>query len=714
MEKKMKSYHQKFVSDHPYESSPMAEIAGFPVRPGIYDLNGATPLQNGVNFTIHTCGGTSCELLLFHRAQEEPFAVLPFPEAYKIGDVYSMIVYGLNIDEFEYAYRVDGPYCPEKGLLFDKNKILLDPYAKAVAGQRTWGIRWDHTYHARVVKDRFDWGDMPQSKKELCDLIIYELHVRDFTHHPSSGVQHRGTFSGLMEKIPYLKELGINAVELMPIFEFDETMNSRTVDGKQLLECWGYNTVGFFAPNSSYAAANEHNQEGTELKTLIKALHDNGIEVILDVVFNHTAEGNEKGNTFSFKGFDNNIYYMLTPDGNYYNFSGCGNTLNCNHPVVQQLILECLRYWTINYRVDGFRFDLASILGRNEDGSPMNNPPLLRTLADDSILSNVKLIAEAWDAGGLYQVGSFPASGRWAEWNGRYRDSLRSYLKGDSWNAWDAAWSISGSGDLYGGYYDNTHSNYAGYNSCVNFLTCHDGFTLYDLYAYNDKHNEANGWNNTDGANDNRSWNCGAEGETDDPEVLSLRRRMIRNACAVLMCSRGTPMFLAGDEFGNTKFGNNNSYCQDNITSWLDWRMLEKNKDLFEFFKFMIAFRKKHPVIHKQLPTSVCGMDPIHTHNLNAEETDIPRDARTFCVSFAGYDKEKGKDDLIYVAVNTFWEDVTITLPNLHGRGAWHLSVNTYGDGNGHYCYPEGQEVRIDRSFVMRPRSVAVFTGRDF
>ena len=710
----MKSYHQKFVSDHPYESSPMAEIAGFPVRPGIYDLNGATPLQNGVNFTIHTCGGTSCELLLFHRAQEEPFAVLPFPEAYKIGDVYSMIVYGLNIDEFEYAYRVDGPYCPEKGLLFDKNKILLDPYAKAVAGQRTWGIRWDHTYHARVVKDRFDWGDMPQSKKELCDLIIYELHVRDFTHHPSSGVQHRGTFSGLMEKIPYLKELGINAVELMPIFEFDETMNSRTVDGKQLLECWGYNTVGFFAPNSSYAAANEHNQEGTELKTLIKALHDNGIEVILDVVFNHTAEGNEKGNTFSFKGFDNNIYYMLTPDGNYYNFSGCGNTLNCNHPVVQQLILECLRYWTINYRVDGFRFDLASILGRNEDGSPMNNPPLLRTLADDSILSNVKLIAEAWDAGGLYQVGSFPASGRWAEWNGRYRDSLRSYLKGDSWNAWDAAWSISGSGDLYGGYYDNTHSNYAGYNSCVNFLTCHDGFTLYDLYAYNDKHNEANGWNNTDGANDNRSWNCGAEGETDDPEVLSLRRRMIRNACAVLMCSRGTPMFLAGDEFGNTKFGNNNSYCQDNITSWLDWRMLEKNKDLFEFFKFMIAFRKKHPVIHKQLPTSVCGMDPIHTHNLNAEETDIPRDARPFCVSFAGYDKEKGKDDLIYVAVNTFWEDVTITLPNLHRRGAWHLSVNTYGDGNGHYCYPEGQEVRIDRSFVMRPRSVAVFTGRDY
>ena len=708
----MKSYHQKFISNHPYESVPMAEISGFPVRPGIYDLNGATPLQNGVNFTIHTCGGTSCELLLFHRAQEEPFAVIP--DAYKIGDVYSMIVYGLNIEEFEYAYRVDGPYRPEKGLLFDKNNILLDPYAKAVAGQRTWGIRWDHNYHARVVRDRFDWGDTPQSKKELCDLIIYELHVRDFTHHPSSGVRHRGTFSGLMEKIPYLKELGINAVELMPIFEFDETMNSRTVDGKQLLECWGYNTVGFFAPNSSYAAANEHNQEGTEFKTLIRELHANGIEVILDVVFNHTAEGNEKGKTISFKGLDNNIYYMLTPDGNYYNFSGCGNTLNCNHPVVQQLILECLRYWTINYRVDGFRFDLASILGRNEDGSPMNNPPLLRTLANDPILSNVKLIAEAWDAGGLYQVGSFPASGRWAEWNGRYRDALRSFLKGECWNAWDAAWSISGSGDLYGGFYDHNHNNYAGYNSCVNFLTCHDGFTLYDLYSYNEKHNEANGWNNTDGADDNRSWNCGVEGDTDDPEVLALRSRMIRNACAVLMCSRGTPMFLSGDEFGNTKFGNNNSYCQDNITSWLDWRMLEKNRDLFEFFKFMIAFRKQHPVIHKQLPTSVCGMDPIHTHNVNADKTDIPRDARTFCVSFAGYDKEKGHDDLIYIAVNTFWEDVTITLPDLHGRGAWHLNVNTYGDGNGKYCYPDEEAARIDHSFVMRPRSVAVFTGKDY
>lgn len=710
----MKSYHQKFISEYPLAVYPTAEISGFPVSPGMFDLNGATALQNGVNFTIHTCGGTSCELLLFHNAQEKPFAVIPFPDAYKIGDVYSMIVYGLNIEDFEYAYRVDGPYHPEKGLLFDRTKILLDPYARAVAGQRIWGTHWEHTYHARVVEDTFDWGDMPQSDRELCDLVIYELHVRGFTKHESSGVRHNGTFAGLMEKIPYLKELGVNAVELMPIFEFDETVNARYHNGQRLLEYWGYNTVCFFSPNSSYTAANEYNREGTELKTLIKALHDNGIEVILDVVFNHTAEGNEKGSTFCFKGLDNNIYYMLTPDGDYYNFSGCGNTLNCNHPVVQQLILECLRYWTVNYRVDGFRFDLASILGRNEDGSPMNNPPLLRTLAADPLLRNVKLIAEAWDAGGMYQVGSFPASGRWAEWNGRYRDALRGFLKGDSWLSLDAAWSILGSGDMYGDYHDEDESGYAGYNSCVNFLTCHDGFTLYDLYAYNNKHNEANGWDNTDGSNDNRSWNCGAEGPTDDPEVLALRRRMIRNACAVLMCSRGTPMFLSGDEFGNTKFGNNNSYCQDNEISWIDWSLLEKNRDLFEFFKFMIAYRHEHRVIRKKLSDAVCGMKPLRTYGIYGDDSSMPRNSRTFSVAFAGYDKEKGCDDLVCISINTYWEDVEITLPNHHGRICWHLSVNTYGDGNGRYCYPEGEDARIDNTFVMRPRSVAVFTGRTY
>lgn len=709
----MKIYEAKLAANQS-AYKPMGEICGYPVRPGMFDVNGAIALPNAVNFTVHTHGGTGCELLLFHRQEQEPYAVLPFPDAYKIGDVYSMIVFDLDIEEFEYAYRIDGPYAPEKGLLFDRKTVLLDPYARAVTSQSIWGEKKKGPYHARVVKDLFDWGDMPQSTREMSDLVIYELHVRGFTQHSSSGVKHRGTFAGLMEKIPYLKELGINAVELMPIFEFDETMDVRTVDGRQLLDYWGYNTVSFFAPNTSYAASVEYNQEGTELKNLIKTLHDNNIEVILDVVFNHTAEGNEMGPSFCFKGLDNNIYYMLTPDGNYYNFSGCGNTLNCNHPVVRQMILECLRYWTVNYRVDGFRFDLASILGRNVDGSPMNNPPLLKSLAYDPVLSNVKLIAEAWDAGGMYQVGSFPASHRWAEWNGRYRDCVRSYLKGDFWQAWEAAWSISGSGDLYGGFYSDYNGTYAGYNSCVNFLTCHDGFTLNDLYSYNEKHNLANGWNNTDGNNDNRSWNCGIEGPTDDPQILELRRRMMRNACAVLMCSRGTPMFLAGDEFCNTQFGNNNSYCQDNEISWLDWSLLEKNRDMFEFFKFMIDYRFKHPVIRRKLSDAVCGMEPLRTHDTNAEKKTIDKNAHTLAVSFAGYDREKGRDDLVYIAVNSYWEDVAITLPDLHWGGAWYLSVNTFGDGEGRYCYPEGEEVRIEHDFIMRPRSVAIFTGRPF
>lgn len=710
----MRPYIPKYNRDELLSLNPMTTIAGFPVRPGLFDINGATALPTGVNFTIHTHCGTSCELLLFHRGDKAPFATLPFPEAYKIGDVYSMIVFDLDIESIEYAYRIDGPYDPEKGYLFNKYQTLLDPYAKAVTGQNVWGSEKSHNYRARIVRDTFDWGDMPQSDRQLTDLIIYELHVRGFTKHESSGVEHKGTFAGLIEKIPYLKELGINAVELMPIFEFDEAMDIREVDGKKLLDYWGYNTVSFFAPNTSYASGSEHNHEGKELKSLIRKLHDNGIEVILDVVFNHTAEGNEKGPTFSFKGFDNKIYYMLTPDGNYYNFSGCGNTLNCNHPIVRQMILECLRYWTINYRVDGFRFDLASILGRNQDGSPMNNPPLLQSLAFDSVLSNVKLIAEAWDAGGMYQVGKFPAHHRWAEWNGRYRDSLRGYLKGENWHAWTAVLSITGSSDLYGGFSPNDSHNYAGYNSCINFITCHDGFTMYDLYAYNDKHNEANGWNNTDGSNDNKSWNCGFEGETDDPDVLSLRYRMIRNAFAVLMCSRGTPMFLAGDEFCNTQFGNNNAYCQDNEISWLDWTLLEKNKDMFEFFKYMIAFRKRHPVISKQMPNAVCGMEPLRTHDVNADITDLPENTRTFGISFAGYDRDKGRDDIIYVAINTYWEDVKITLPTMNRRGTWYLCVNTFGDENKCYCYEEGKEKRIFGSFVMMPRSVAIFIGKSF
>ncbi len=683
-------------------------INGYEVRPGFYAQNGATALSNScVNFTVQSRGATSCELLLFHKGEEEPFSVIPFPEHYRIGNVYSMIVFGLEIEEFEYAYRIDGPYDPKKGLIFDKTRILLDPYAKAVAGQSDWGLSSNSGsgYRARVVRNNFDWGNEKQSFISMDDLIIYELHVRGFTKHESSNVSHPGTFSGLKEKIPYLKDLGINAVELMPVFEFDETKDKRIVNGRQLLDYWGYNSVCFFAPNTSYNSNREYNREGNELKELIRELKKNGIEVILDVVFNHTAEGNERGPYISFKGFDNNIYYMLTPEGYYYNFSGCGNTLNCNHPMVQQMILECLRYWVTDYRIDGFRFDLATILGRNEDGSPMNNPPLLKQLAFDPILGTTKLIAEAWDAGGLYQVGTFPSWNRWAEWNGKYRDSLRNYLKGDIWEAPEAVLRITGSPDLYESYG-------RGHDSSINFITCHDGFPLYDLYSYNTKHNEDNGWNNTDGSDDNRSWNCGAEGETDDPQINALRNKMIKNACAVLMCSRGTPMFLAGDEFGNTQFGNNNAYCQDNIISWLDWNLLEKNNDIYRFFRYMIAFRKAHPIIRMDLERSGTGYGFISIHNGAPDFSETNENTKTLGILYSGYDRERKKEDIVYICINAFWEPSAINLPILPDRYTWNLMVNTGVPYGQQEYFEENTAPEITGEFLMKERSIVIFTGR--
>ena len=683
---------------------PIDTVNGFQIRPGFFREFGAVAIPGGVNFTIHTHGATSCELLLFHRKAEEPYAVIPFPESYRIGFCYSMIVFDLDIEEFEYAYRLDGPYDEKKGLRFDKNKILLDPYARAVTGQSQWGHvnNAQHGYRARVVQSNFDWGDQRHHSIPMEDLIIYELHVRGFTMDESSGVKHHGTFEGLREKIPYLKELGVNAVELMPIFEFDEMRDVRLIDENELIDFWGYNPVSFFAPNTSYCSSMEYNREGLELKTLIKDLHDNGIEVILDVVFNHTAEGNEFGPCFSFKGFDNNIYYMLTPDGHYYNFSGCGNTLNCNHPVVRDMILECLRYWVIEYRIDGFRFDLASILGRNDDGTPLSQPPLLRSLAFDSILGNVKLIAEAWDAGGLYQVGSFPSWKRWAEWNGRYRDDMRRFLKGDDFLAQTAAARITGSPDLY-------DPAYRGGNASINFLTCHDGFTLYDLYSYNQKHNEANGWGNTDGADDNNSWNCGVEGETDDPAILALRKRLMKNACAVLLCSRGTPMFLSGDEFADTRYGNNNPYCQDNLISWLDWSLLKKNKDLFDFFQYMIQFRKDHPVIRKDLEPSYLGVPAMSTHGLTPDETNFSGDRHVVCVRFAGYNESTQKEDLVYLAVNSGWFPVTLTLPELPEHYKWKVAVNT-GDAKCQFFHKNSMPT-VESKIFLGERSVIIFVA---
>ena len=678
--------------------APLDYINGFAVRPGFYESNGATAIPGGVNFTVHSHGASSIELLLFHREAIEPFAVLPFPKRYRIGNVYSMIVFKLNIEEFEYAYRVDGPYEPEKGKIFDKSKYLLDPYAKAVTGQSRWGDtspRGQH-YKARVVRDDFDWGDLAAPLIPMEDLIIYELHVRGFTRDASSGVKHPGTFAGLMEKLPYLKSLGVNAIELMPIFEFDEMQDYREVNGQKLYNYWGYSTVGFFSPNTSYAAETEFNREGTELKKLILACHRQGMEVYLDVVFNHTAEGNERGPFFSFKGFDNNIYYLLTPDGKYYNFSGCGNTLNCNHPIVHQMIMNCLRYWVTTYRVDGFRFDLASILGRNEDGSPMNKPPLLQAMAFDPILGDVKLIAEAWDAGGLYQVGSFPSWNRWAEWNGRYRDDMRRYLKGDEGFAQAAALRLIGSREMY-----DVHGRK---DASVNFITCHDGFTLWDLFSYNEKHNEANGWDNTDGANDNNSWNCGAEGETEDQEINALRRRMCRNAFALLMCSRGIPMFLAGDEFGNTQFGNNNAYCQDNITSWLDWTLLDRNQEMFRFFQHMIRLRKENRVLRSNLSDGCWGHPDVSFYGVNGPQEGFGGHERFVGILYTGGERGVGPK-AVYVASNAWWEDLYVRLPELPPSACWYLTADTWEER------VSGKLIPTTGGFIIRPRSVMVFVG---
>lgn len=676
-------------------------ISGFICRAGNCRDNGATEYPDGVNFTIASLNATSCELVLFLRKKESAFAIIPIPEKYRMGKTYSIFIYGLDIEKFEYCYRFDGPNDPSKGLIFDKNKLILDPYARAVAGQRPWGVaKHEASYHARVVRGSFKWenSEMPYTPME--DTIIYELHVRGFTRHKSSGVRYPGTFAGIIEKIPYLKELGVTAVELMPVFEFDEMINSREHNGRQLLEYWGYNTVAFFAPNTAYAASIEYNEEGNELKELIQCLKKNGIEVILDVVFNHTAEGNQNGPFFSFKGIDNKIYYMLTPNGEYINYSGTGNTMNCNNPIVRQFITNCLKYWVTEYHVDGFRFDLASILGRDEDGTPMADPPLLERIAYDPILRRTKLIAEAWDAGGLYQVGHFPAYHRWAEWNGRYRDAVRDFLKGNYWNAPETAQRIMGSADLYQGVYE-------GHESSVNFITCHDGFTLYDLFSYNSKHNEANGWNNGDGSDDNRSWNCGIEGNTEDPIIIGLRHRMMRNAVTILMCSRGTPMILSGDEFGNTQFGNNNSYCQDNEVSWLNWDYLKVNRPMFNFFKNVIAFRKKHPSISRNLKPAACGLPAVTACGANPDDHRITDNNRVLCILYAGR-LDDGTDDVVYMALNSYWEPQEIRLPALPAGLSWGLCIDTSVDGPG--SYHEESEFLKKPLYMLQERSVAVFT----
>lgn len=676
------------------EYKKVDQIGDFWVCPGDFLAFGAKVVPDGVNFTVNSVHAVGVELMLFHNEENEPYAKLRFPDAYRIGNTYAMVVFGLNIKEFEYAYRIIE--LDEKG-----NEVytpqLLDIYARAVTGQRVWGEKPDKEikYKARVVEEDFDWGNFKQPEIPFNDLIIYEMHVRGFTMDKSSKVKKPGTFAGIKEKIPYLKELGINAVELMPIFEFDELEAERFVDGKQVLNYWGYNTVSFFAPNTSYASKEEHNHEGDEFKDLVKTLNENGIEVILDVVFNHTSEGDDRGPTYSFKGFDKDVYYMLTPDGHFFNFSGCGNTMNCNHPIVRQMIINCLKYWVSEYRVDGFRFDLATILGRAADGSPLSSPPLLEALAFEPVLGKTKLIAEAWDAGGLYQVGTFPAWKRWAEWNGRYRDDIRRFLKSDAGMADAAIRRITGSLDIY-------DPNLRGRSASVNFITCHDGFTLHDLYAYNEKHNEANGWNNTDGTNDNYSWNCGIEGDTQDPEIKKFRNRMRENAVFTLMVSRGIPMLLAGDEFGNSQYGNNNAYCQDNNVSWLDWGRLGTHKHQFNFIKKCIDYRNNHPSVRCQIKPAACGLPDVSIHNGTPWNNYTDNETRTIGIMFAGWDEKRKRDDIVLILMNMHWDMRRFEMPLLPNGLNWKLEMST-GDESIYDGYLTAD---------LMGRSIMAFTGK--
>lgn len=696
---------------HRLDSHPTHAYENFKLRAGKPIPFGATIVPGGVNFSVYSRYADSCELVLFQKHEKKPFAAIPFCQEFCIGNVFAMVVFDLDYENIEYGYRMSGPWDPESGHRFDSSKILLDPYAKSIGGRDVWGIEPDWTdvfpHRSRIFFDDFDWENDSQLQIPFEDLIIYEMHVRNFTIHPSSEAKHPGSFSAIREKIPYLKNLGINCVELLPIHEFDEFENSRIspVTGERLMNLWGYSNIGFFAPKAGFAATGTYGMQVDELKTTIKALHKAGIEVILDVVFNHTAEGNEQGPYISYRGIDNKSYYMLTPEGYYYNFSGCGNTLNCNNPIVRNMILDCLRYWVSDYHVDGFRFDLASILGRDQNGAPMNSPPLLETLAFDPILGKCKLIAEAWDAGGLYQVGSFPSWDRWAEWNGKYRDDMRRYLKGDAGMIPNVINRLQGSPDLY--QWQNRKTS-----ASVNFITCHDGFTLMDLVSYNDKHNEANGENNGDGSNDNSSWNCGIEGTSDNPEIIRLRTKQIKNALTMLLVSNGAPMLLSGDEMGNSQMGNNNAYCQDNEISWLDWTCLEEHTEIFRFVKCMIAFRKKHAVLRTSVYVKqACGIAEISWHGVKSWVVDASHESRIIAFMCRCFSSSHEPD--IYVVCNMHWDMHGVELPPASEHARWYVSANT--DMPSPFdIYEDGNELILENQheFLVGPRSVAVLISK--
>jgi isoamylase len=598
--------------DYAAEVSEHTDVRrGVPLPLGTHESGG------GVNFAFFSRHASRVRLELFdHPADATPTRSIDLdPARNRTGDIWHVWVKGVRPGQL-YAHRVDGPYQPKEGHRFNFNKLLLDPYATAISPLPDWDFGPARGYDPSAPErdlvcskvddagampkcvfthEYFHWQDDLPPRHPWSKTVIYETHVRGFTVHPSSGIAHPGTYRGLMEKIPYLKELGVTAVELMPVHEFNECqvpgINPQT--GQPLRNYWGYDPVAFFAPKASYSSAGGLGQQKLEFKEMVRALHRAGIEVILDVVFNHTAEGNELGPTLSFRGIDNAIFYTLASDQRYYkNYAGTGNTINANHPVVRGHILDALRYWVVEMHVDGFRFDLASILGRDGSGKPLANAPLLERIAEDPILRDVKIIAEAWDIAGAYEVGSF-SERRWAEWNGRYRDDVRRFWRGDEGMLGLFASRLGGSADLYA-------KSGKGPEGSINFVTCHDGFTLNDLVSYRDKHNEANGENNHDGTGANFSDNYGAEGETADVQIELMRKRQIKNFLLTLLISRGVPMLLGGDEFRRTQGGNNNAYCQDNETSWYDWRNLERHRDIYRFTREMIAFRRAHPILSQE------------------------------------------------------------------------------------------------------------------
>ena len=687
----------------------------FETEDGVPHPLGATIRDNGVNFSLASTSATGVELLLFgEHDSPQPLETIPLhPFRNKTFHIWHIFVKDLKAGT-HYAFRVSGPSAPQAGLRHNRNKVLIDPFARG--NTKTVWSRADAcndsdnvaTSLRSVMIDPadYDWeGDKPLNRS-IEDSIIYEMHVRGFTRSPSSKVKYPGTFAGLIEKIPYLKDLGITAVELLPIFDFDDTAPLRTMDGKPLWNFWGYSTMGYFAPHAAFCVRPEDGMHLKEFRDAVKALHKAGIEVILDVVFNHTDEGNQQGPTFCFRGIDNQSYYFLVPSAleYYMDFSGCGNTFNCNHPLVAKLILECLRYWVNEAHVDGFRFDEGSILSRDEDGVPAKHPPLVWEVELDDDLMDTKLIAEAWDAAGLYQIGHFPGD-RWAEWNGRYRDTIRRFVRGDAGIVGQVADAIGGSASLYqarGGEPTNT----------INFVNCHDGFTLNDLVSYNSKHNEANGEGNNDGINDNLSWNCGAEGETSDAGIEKLREQQIRNVATILMLSRGVPMFVGGDEMRNTQRGNNNAYCQDNEIGWFDWSLPDKHADLVRFWRRIIEFRKKHPALRQNAfytgELNERGLKDVTWHGTKLNSPGWgDSQARALGFTLAGCDD----DPDIHVMMNMYWEPLDMEVPVIAGR-QWARTVDTSLPSPSDIADPGKEVLFTAQSYRVSPRSIVVLVNK--